>query len=113
MDDIGWKMLVLAISPPSTTLIRPLKQNGQNRSPVWKIVCLSQRRQSKTGTGKSWIVPVNLSLFGSGFFVGPLLDGLHWLTCWSRCLPKRSFSNRSSSYKHLGKIKIHNFKNPS
>jgi hypothetical protein len=36
--------------------------------------------------------------------VGPLLDGLHWLTCWSRCLPKRSFSNRSSSYKHLGPV---------
>ncbi|OAO97852.1 hypothetical protein AXX17_AT4G02410 [Arabidopsis thaliana] len=26
------------------------------------------------------------------------------LTCRSRCLPKRSFSNRSSSYKHLGTV---------
>ncbi|CAE6141531.1 unnamed protein product [Arabidopsis arenosa] len=53
-----WKMFVLAISSPSTTLIRPLKRKGPNRSPVRKILCLSQRRQSKTGTGKSWIVPV-------------------------------------------------------
>ncbi|KAL9285394.1 hypothetical protein AtEden1_Chr4g0273891 [Arabidopsis thaliana] len=70
-------MSVLAISSPSTTLIRPLKRNGPNRSPVRKILCLSQKRQSKIGTGKSWIVPVSLSLFGSGFVLGPLLDGLH------------------------------------
>ncbi|VVB06953.1 unnamed protein product [Arabis nemorensis] len=71
-------MFVLAISSPSsTTLIRPLKPTVVNRSPVRKILCLSQRKQSKTGTRKSWIVPVSLSLFGSGFFLGPLLDGLH------------------------------------
>lgn len=70
-------MFVLAISSPSTTLIRPLKRNGPNRSPVRKILCLSQRRQSKTSSGKSWIIPVSLSLFGSGFVLGPLLDGIH------------------------------------
>jgi hypothetical protein len=70
-------MFVLAISSPSTTLIKPLKRNGPNRSPVRKILCLSQRKQSKTSTGKSWIVPVSLSLFGSGFVLGPLLDGIH------------------------------------
>lgn len=71
-------MYVLAISSsPSTTIIRPIKRNGLNRPPVRKILCLSQRRQSKTGTGKSWIVPTSLSLFGSGFVLGPLLDGLH------------------------------------
>ncbi|KFK30729.1 hypothetical protein AALP_AA6G019700 [Arabis alpina] len=69
-------MFVLAISS-SSSLIRPLKTNGLNRSPVRKILCLNQKKQSKTGTGKSWIVPVSLSLFGSGFFLGPLLDGLH------------------------------------
>jgi hypothetical protein len=70
-------MFVVAISSPSTTLIKPLKRNGPNRSPVRKILCLSQRKQSKTSTGKSWIVPVSLSLFGSGFVLGPLLDGIH------------------------------------
>ncbi|KAH0919689.1 hypothetical protein HID58_027349 [Brassica napus] len=71
-------MFVLAISSsPSTTLIRLSKPNGPNRPPVRKILCLNQQRQSKTGTGKSWIVPTSLSLFGSGFVLGPLLDGLH------------------------------------
>ncbi|XP_024010074.1 uncharacterized protein LOC18015081 isoform X1 [Eutrema salsugineum] len=70
-------MFVLAISSPSTTLTRLLKPKGPNRSLVRKFLCVSQRPQSKTGTGKSWIVPTSLSLFGSGFFLGPLLDGLH------------------------------------
>ncbi|CAH2072069.1 unnamed protein product [Thlaspi arvense] len=70
-------MFVSAISPLSTTLTRLLKQDGPNRSPVRKFLCLSQRRQSETGTGKSWIIPTSLSLFGSGFLLGPLLDGLH------------------------------------
>ncbi|KAJ4873658.1 hypothetical protein Rs2_44613 [Raphanus sativus] len=70
-------MFVSAISSPSTTLIRLSKPNGLNRSPVRKILCLNQQRQSKTGTSKSWILPTSLSLFGSGFVLGPLLDGLH------------------------------------
>ncbi|KAL0717337.1 hypothetical protein Bca4012_066659 [Brassica carinata] len=70
-------MFVLAISSPSTTLIRLSKPNGPHRSPVQKILCLNQQRQSKTGTGKCWILPTSLSLFGSGFVLGPLLDGLH------------------------------------
>ncbi|KAG2315813.1 hypothetical protein Bca52824_018935 [Brassica carinata] len=69
-------MFVLAISSPSTTLIRLSKPNGPHRSPVQKILCLNQQRQSKTGTGKCWILPTSLSLFGSGFVlafqVGPL-----------------------------------------
>ncbi|KAH0875338.1 hypothetical protein HID58_072700 [Brassica napus] len=71
-------MFVLAISSsPSTTLIRLSKPNGPNQSLVRKILCLNQQRQSKTGTGKSWILPTSLTLFGSGFVLGPLLDGLH------------------------------------
>ena len=100
----NWKMFVLALSSsPSTRLSKP---NGPNQSPVRKILCLNQQRQSKIGTGKSWILPTSLSLFGSGFVLGPLLDGLHsrvdlvvykngalqigplhtniWVTCFSR-----------------------------
>ncbi|CAN8308761.1 unnamed protein product [Cochlearia groenlandica] len=72
-------MFVLAISSspsPPTILIRPSRRTGLNRlSPVRKILCM--RRQNQTGTGKSWIVPTSLSLFGSGFVLGPLLDGIH------------------------------------
>lgn len=37
----------------------------------------AQKQQSQTSVRTLWPWPVSLSLFGTGFFFGPLLDGLH------------------------------------
>ncbi|XP_010556687.1 PREDICTED: uncharacterized protein LOC104825934 isoform X2 [Tarenaya hassleriana] len=58
---------------------RPHRQpRWSNRSPARPVGCLSNgsRKRGKTGIEKSWH-PVSLRLFGTGFVLGPLLDGLH------------------------------------
>ncbi|KAL3849654.1 hypothetical protein ACJIZ3_011536 [Penstemon smallii] len=40
------------------------------------IICSTLKKQSKTSLKKTWPA-LSLSLFASGFFLGPLIDGLH------------------------------------
>lgn len=51
-------------------------QNVNNLKHFRSIDCCSIRKQSKTGLKSSW-PSISLSLFGSGFILGPLIDGLH------------------------------------
>ncbi|KAF5732066.1 hypothetical protein HS088_TW18G00755 [Tripterygium wilfordii] len=56
-----------------------LHNSPHHRKPkqiVSRPLCCSLRKQSGTSLGNTW-PPITLSLFGSGFFCGPLIDGLH------------------------------------
>lgn len=48
------------------------------RVPKFTMYCSSLRKQSRTPPPLSTTWPLmSLSLFGSGFFLGPLIDGIH------------------------------------
>ncbi|GMI73708.1 hypothetical protein like AT4G01935 [Hibiscus trionum] len=63
------------ISLSSPLLLATPSQN-LNSKPFQSINCCSLRNQRKPSLKSSW-PSISLSLFGSGFILGPLIDGLH------------------------------------
>ncbi|XP_056684023.1 uncharacterized protein [Spinacia oleracea] len=59
-------------------LCRPVLPSLQRRSIFIpsKLHCSSLKKKDNPRLKTDWI-PISLSLFGSGFFLGPLIDGLH------------------------------------
>ncbi|XP_058199443.1 uncharacterized protein LOC131314660 isoform X1 [Rhododendron vialii] len=47
-----------------------------SRVPKFTTYCSSKRKQGRPTLTKTWPL-ISLSLFGSGFFLGPLIDGIH------------------------------------
>lgn len=64
---------LIALSSPRLLLKPP---HSVNLKHFRSIDCCSIRKQSKTSLRNSW-PSISLSLFGSGFVLGPLIDGLH------------------------------------
>ncbi|XWS46529.1 hypothetical protein CRYUN_Cryun14cG0075200 [Craigia yunnanensis] len=63
----------IALSSPR---LLPKPSQNVNFKLFRSIDCCSKRKQSKTSLKSSW-PSVSLTLFGSGFILGPLIDGLH------------------------------------
>lgn len=54
----------------------PKHSSSISRVPKFTTYCSSLRKQSGPTLTKTWPL-ISLSLFGSGFFLGPLIDGIH------------------------------------
>ncbi|KAG5514109.1 hypothetical protein RHGRI_035493 [Rhododendron griersonianum] len=52
------------------------KHSSISRVPKFTTYCSSKRKQSRPSLTKTWPL-ISLYLFGSGFFLGPLIDGIH------------------------------------
>lgn len=52
------------------------KHSSISRVPKFTTYCSSKRKQSRPTLTKTWPL-ISLYLFGSGFFLGPLIDGIH------------------------------------